>query len=153
MLIEIERTEGGITKGAADAARTELDATKNSRNDEQSLEIMLSEKLQELHPGPADLAVVPRLLHHSPVLVPHPARPAVVAGLVVGLFALRKLLLHVIEGRHRHRSGMEARTSFGEIEFSEFLDAWHVEIIPGHPVISNQYPVISDQSGTCQTDD
>ena len=94
-MTRFEGAEGGIAEGSADAARTELDTAEDPRNDQQSLEIVLSEKLQKLHPRPANLTIVPRLLHDLPVFVPHTAGPAVVAGLVVPLLAPGELFPNV----------------------------------------------------------
>jgi hypothetical protein len=113
MLIRIERAAGGIAEGAADAAWAELDATEKARNDEQPLELSPPQKFQKLHPRPADLAVVPSLLDQLTVFVSHPARPAVVTGLVVLLFASRELFLDLAESRRRHRRGEEASHNFG----------------------------------------
>ena len=107
MLTRFERSEGGIAEGAADATGAKLDASEYPRHDEQTLEFVLPQELEELHSGSTDLAVVPRLLDDLSVYVPHPARPTVVTGLVVALFAFGELLLDFIERHRRHSRRVE----------------------------------------------
>ncbi len=59
-------------------------------------------------PGLTDLTVVPRLLNDLSVYVPHPARPTVVTGFVVVLFAFGELLLDFIERHRRHSRRIES---------------------------------------------
>ena len=125
MPTRIERSEGCVAEGAANTTGTELDAAKNSRNDEQSLEIVLPQQFEELHSRPADLAIVPRLLSDLPVFVPHPARPTVVTRFVVLLFARGELFLDFVERCRRHRRGIEARTLLGDVVLGKSLDSWH----------------------------
>ena len=82
-----KRTGAGITKGSSHPAGAEFDAAEDSRNHEQPFEIAGAKHFEEFHTGPADLAVIPCLLHDPPVIVPHPARPTVVTRLVVFLFS------------------------------------------------------------------
>ena len=124
-MTRFEGAESGIAEGAADSSRTELDATEKPGNDQQPLELALSEELEELHPGPSDLTVVTGLLHDLPVFVPHPARPAVVAGFVVPLLSLGELLLDLVERRHGNSCGVETRPLLGEVVFGERNYSWH----------------------------
>jgi hypothetical protein len=107
VITRIEGPEGGIAEGAADTTRTELDSAEKPRNNQQSFEIALAQELQELHSRLAHLTVIPDLFDQTPVLVPNPARPAVVAGLVVPLFALGELFFDLAKCGSGHRPGIE----------------------------------------------
>ena len=122
-MTRFQGSESGIAEGAADTAWTELDAPEYPRHDEQTLEFVLPQELEELHSGSTDLAVVPRLLDDLSVYVPHPARPAVVTGLVVLLFALGELFFDLFKCRRGQSSGVEARPLLGEVVFRKSLDS------------------------------
>jgi hypothetical protein len=111
VITRIEGPEGGIAEGAADTTRTELDSAEKPRNNQQSFEIALAQELQELHSRLAHLTVIPDLFDQTPVLVPNPARPAVVAGLVVPLFALGELFFDLAK------------------VFGKCCDPWHTGMI------------------------
>jgi hypothetical protein len=57
------------------------------------------------------------LLDQATALVPHPARPAVVASFAVALLSQCKLFLHLIEGYRRNSRSVETRSLLGEVVF------------------------------------
>ena len=86
---------------------------------------MAAQELEELHAGLADLAVVARLLHELAVRIAHPAGPAVVARLVIGLLALGQRTLDLLHRRRRNRGGVKPRALLGQLILGELRDGRH----------------------------
>ena len=84
-----------LSAPSADPGRAELDAAEEPGHDDHTFEVVPSKQLEQLQPGAPDLAVVARLLDDALVGIAHPARPAVVARLVVFFRTLPDHLLRL----------------------------------------------------------